>query len=224
MKKLCCVEDGTRAITRVGIWYRFLCFQCTQQGIRREKLFMYITSRKARQEIKVGVSETKIMYFSSFFQLFSAAKRKAWKTENGFRFIADFPPRICVVLIQAEKKSTRKWRKSMRWKCFHLEWGCFVSIRIISFQLYIMLCDQQTTSPPSRMLVVASSRKSFMYFIMCVTTGEQGRMKIIGLLPLEKFYKFWTTAQLMRSRGKREQERERKRGTTKRVWLMVNTI
>lgn len=59
------------------------------------------------------------------------------------------------------------------------------------------------------MLVVASSRKSFVYFIMCVTTGEQGRMKIIGLLPLEKFYKFWTTAQLEQSGEARAREREK---------------
>jgi hypothetical protein len=47
---------------------------------------MYITSRKARQEIKMGVSETKIMYFFGWLKVSSLVDDVVVASEWGFLF------------------------------------------------------------------------------------------------------------------------------------------
>lgn len=63
----------------------FSMFFRSTQELREKKAFKYITSRKARQEIKAGVRETNIIYLAFCF-LFSAGATNKRGKKNGKDF------------------------------------------------------------------------------------------------------------------------------------------
>lgn len=82
-------------------------------------------------------------------------------------------------------------------KMFPFHMGMFVSIRIISFQLYIMLCSSTfqpiarfPATPSSMLLVAASSLK--ILCTLCVSRQDKQNENYWVLAP-GTFYKSWTS-------------------------------
>lgn len=86
---------------------------------------------------------------------------------NRFRFVSlqIFPEQLSLcVWMWRYVNHVQAGKKSMSWKCSHLKWGCFCFHSNNQFPIiHHVVCS--THSPPCRMLVVATSWKSFIYYV-----------------------------------------------------------
>lgn len=110
------------------------------------------------------------MYFSVFLRsafIPRLVKRKACTTDF-VSYHCRFSPNnwlcVCVCVCDVMWIMSRPEKKSMSWKCSHLKWGCFCFHSNNQFPIiHHVVCS--THSPPCRMLVVATSWKSFIYYV-----------------------------------------------------------